>query len=141
VDGKLSAEIDVMIAAAGPGIFVYGNNRAVAQNQDGAINGEASPEAPRRYAVLYVTGIGATDNAVAAGALSPANPLARATLPFELRIGEAIANVIFVGLTPGFIGLGQVNFEVPELSPGDYPITLRIAGILSNAPLFAVGQP
>lgn len=141
VDGKLSAEIDVMIAAAGPGIFVYGNNRAVAQNQDGAINGEASPEAPGKYAVLYVTGIGATDNVVAAGALSPASPLARATLPFELRVGDVIANVIFAGLTPGFVGLGQVNFEVPELSAGDYPITLRIAGLLSNAPIFAVGQP
>lgn len=141
VDGKLSAEIDVNISTAGPGIFVYGNNRAVAQNQDGAINGEGSPEAPGKYAVLYITGIGATDNAVASGGLSPASPLARATLPFELRVSDAVANVLFVGLTPGFIGLSQVNFEVPSLPAGDHPIAIRIAGVLSNAPLFAVAAP
>lgn len=141
VDGKLSAEIDVSIAAAGPGIFVYGNNRAVVQNQDGSINGESSPEMPGKYAVLYFTGIGATDNVVAAGTLSPANPLARAALPFELRVGDAVANVLFVGLTPGFVGLGQANFEVPALPSGDHPMTLRIAGVLSNAPLLAISAP
>jgi uncharacterized protein (TIGR03437 family) len=141
VDGKQSAEIDVQILPAAPGIFVYGANRAVAQNQDGAINGEASPEAVGNFAVLYFTGIGATDDPVAAGALAPSSPLARAANPAELRVGESVANVLFVGLSPGFIGLGQVNFQVPEMDPGSYPITLRIAGQVSNAPLFAVKAP
>jgi uncharacterized protein (TIGR03437 family) len=141
VDGKLSAEIDVQIGAAAPGIFIYGNNRAVAQNQDGAINAEGVPAAVGTYGVLYVTGIGATDNPVAAGALSPSSPLARAVSPAELRVGDAVANVLFIGLTPGFIGLGQVNFEVPPVAAGDHPITLRLAGVLSNAPLFSVSAP
>ncbi len=141
VDAKLSAEIDVTVSPAAPGIFVYGNNRAVAQNQDGGINGESTPELPGRYAVLYLTGIGPTDNAVAPGAPSPASPLARATLPFELRLGDTVANAIFLGLTPGFIGLGQANFEVPNLEPGDYPITVTINGVRSNAPLFTIAAP
>lgn len=138
VDGKQSAEIDIQIRAASPGIFIYGNNRAVAQNQDGVINGVDNGEAPGRFAVLYVTGIGATDNPVAAGVLSPANPLARAVGAVELRVGDRVANVLFTGLTPGFVGLGQVNFEVPDLDAGDYPIVLQIAGQASNAPLFRV---
>lgn len=140
VDGKLSAEIDVTIAAAAPGIFVYGDNRAVAQNQNGAINGEASPERPGNYAVLYFTGLGATDNPVPPGALSPTAPLARGTLPFELRLGDRLANVIFLGLTPGFVGLAQANFEVPALEAGDHAVTLRINGVVSNAPRFAVAS-
>lgn len=138
VDGKQSVEIDVMIERAAPGIFVYGNNRAVAQNQDGAINQAERGEAPGRYGVLYATGLGATDNPVEAGVLSPASPLARATQPVELRIGDSVATVLFAGMTPGFIGLAQVNFVVPELEPGDYPMELTVGGKASNRPLFTV---
>ncbi|GAB4359733.1 MAG: hypothetical protein OHK0021_03910 [Bryobacter sp.] len=141
VDGQTSTEINIQITAASPGIFVYGNNRAVAQNQDGAVNGESTPEASGRFAVLYFTGVGPLDNPVPDGALSPASPLSRAASPFEIRVGGQVANVLFVGLTPGFVGLGQANFQVPNLSPGDYPLVLTIGGVASNAPLFRVGEP
>ncbi len=141
VDGQTSTAIDIQITAASPGIFVYGSNRAVAQNQDGAVNGESTPEAPGRFAVLYFTGVGPLDNPVADGALSPASPLSRAANPFEVRLGGQMANVLFVGLSPGFVGLGQANFQVPSLPPGDYPLVLTIGGVASNAPLFRVGEP
>jgi uncharacterized protein (TIGR03437 family) len=139
VDGKTSAEIDLQVAAAAPGIFVYGDNRAVAQNQDNSINGPDAPEAPGRYAVLYLTGIGVTDTQVAAGAPSPADPLARPRGAVELRVGNRDVSVLFCGLTPGFIGLAQVNFQVPDLEPGDYPVVVKVDGSESNAPLFRIG--
>ncbi len=141
VDGNVSAEITVTISAASPGIFVYGDNRAVVQNQDGGINGPDSPELPGRYAVLYLTGIGATTVAVAPGAPSPVDPLAYAVNGATLQVGEAEANVLFTGLTPGFVGLAQINFQVPELAAGDYPLTVTIDGVQSNSPLFRIGTP
>jgi len=141
VSGALSSEITVNISATSPGIFVYGDNRAVVQNQDAGINGPETPELPGRYAVLYLTGIGATTAPVGPGAASPADPLAFAVSSATLRIGDTEANVLFTGLTPGFVGLAQINFQVPELPPGDYPLTVTIDGVQSNAPLFRIGAP
>ncbi len=141
VDGTLSSEITVNISASSPGIFVYGDNRAVVQNQDAGINGPETPELPGRYAVLYLTGIGATTAPVGPGAASPADPLGFAVSSATLRIGDTEANVLFTGLTPGFVGLAQINFQVPELPPGDYPLTVTIDGVQSNAPLFRIGAP
>jgi uncharacterized protein (TIGR03437 family) len=141
VDGNLSAEITIDLAPAAPGIFVYGDNRAVAQNQDGGINGPDTPELPGRFAVLYLTGIGATTVPVAPGAPSPTDPLAFAAEGATLQVGDTPANVLFTGLTPGFVGLAQINFQVPELPAGDYPLTVTIGGNPSNAPLFRIGTP
>ncbi len=141
VDGNLSGEIIITLSSAAPGIFVYGDNRAVVQNQDGGINGPDSPELPGRFAVLYLTGIGATTATVAPGAPSPADPLAFAVNGATLQVGDAPANVLFTGLTPGFVGLAQINFQVPELAAGDYPLTVTIDGVPSNSPLLRIGTP
>lgn len=141
VDGNLSSEITLNILPAAPGIFVYGDNRAVVQNQDGGINGPDSPELPGRFAVLYLTGIGATTVTVAPGAPSPADPLAFAVNGATLQVGDAPANVLFTGLTPGFVGLAQINFQVPEVAAGDYPLTVTIDGVPSNSPLLRIGTP
>ncbi len=141
VDGNLSSEITLDLRPASPGIFVYGDNRAVVQNQDGGINGPDTPELPGRFAVLYLTGIGATTATVAPGAASPTDPLAFAVNGATLQVGDAQANVLFTGLTPGFVGLAQVNFQVPELAAGDYPLTVTIDGVQSNSPLLRIGTP
>lgn len=129
VDGKVSAEITLAISPSSPGIFFYGDNRAVVQNQDGGING------------LYLTGIGATTVSVGPGAPSPVDPLALAVNVATLQIGDSQAHVLLTGLTPGFVGLAQINFQVPELAAGDYPLTVNIDAVRSNSPLFRIGNP
>jgi uncharacterized protein (TIGR03437 family) len=56
-------------------------------------------------------------------------------------VGDAQANVLFTGLTPGFVGLAQINFQVPELAAGDYPLTVTIDRVKSNSPLLRIGTP
>jgi uncharacterized protein (TIGR03437 family) len=50
-------------------------------------------------------------------------------------IGGVPATVLFAGLTPGFIGLGQVNLLVPDAVPsGDaVPVVLESAGQSSKS--------
>jgi uncharacterized protein (TIGR03437 family) len=44
-----------------------------------------------------------------------------------VRIGNVVAEVSFSGLTA--TGLFQVNAKVPQLAPGDYPVSLTVNGV------------
>jgi uncharacterized protein (TIGR03437 family) len=46
----------------------------------------------------------------------------------------------FAGLTPGFIGLYQVNVTVPVLPPGQTTLQLNAGGASSNSVPVYVGQ-
>ena len=83
--------------------------------------------------MVYFTGQGPVDTQVSSGGPAPVQPLARTLSETTVTIGGVASNVIFSGLTPGLVGLAQANVQVPNLSPGDYPISIAIAGSVSNA--------
>ena len=61
------------------------------------------------------------------------------TTPQAVRIGE-IAAQVQLGLTPGFVGLYQVNALVPPNAPrgNAVPVAIVIGGTQSNAVSIAV---
>jgi uncharacterized protein (TIGR03437 family) len=69
-----------------------------------------------------------------------ASPLSKETLNATVSIGGIPAQVLFAGMAPGFVGLVQVNFQLPNLAPGDYPIQVSIGTAQSNIPTMTVGQ-
>jgi len=84
---------------------------------------------------LFATGLGAVNNQPATGAATPNTPLATTTANPTVTVGGQQAQVTFSGLAPGFIGLYQVDFTVPDLTvaaPGDFPLSLSIGGATSN---------
>jgi len=60
-----------------------------------------------------------------------------------LTIGGVPATVSFSGMSPGFVGLYQVNAQVPAAAAiGDaVPVALSIGGVSSNAVTIAVSGP
>jgi hypothetical protein len=48
---------------------------------------------------------------------------------------------MFAGLTPGYIGLFQVNLRIPSLASGDFPLVISVGTARSNAPMVAVSSP
>lgn len=138
-DGASSVAQSVEISATQPDILTYGANRAVAVNPSGSINSEAQGARPGEVIVLYLTGIGALDTAVATGAVSPASPLARVAAAASASVGGKAAGLLFLGLAPGFVGLAQANLQLPEdLSVGDQELILRVGGVDSNSVLIRV---
>ena len=135
---KVSAAFQFTVAAAAPGTFAVGSNRAVVQNQDFSINNTDKPAAAGSFIVAYLTGGGAVDNAVATGAPNPSSPLSRVVASPSATIGGQPADVLFLGLVPGFVGLLQANLKVPQLASGDYPLVITIGTARSNAPLITV---
>jgi uncharacterized protein (TIGR03437 family) len=91
------------------------------------------PAAKGEYISIYTTGLGAVQNQPADGA--PAAGLSPAVAQPVVNIGCAGANqsialcpapVQFAGLAPGFVGLYQVNVQIPSaaLSGSQVPLEL-----------------
>jgi uncharacterized protein (TIGR03437 family) len=135
-----SAAAPVTVQAAAPFILTYGSNRAVVVNQDGAVNGGGNGARPGDELVAYLIGSGPLDNPIPTGTPAPVSPLSHEKLTTTVTIGNSSAAVKFAGMTPGFAGLVQVNFIVPNLAAGDYPLEVTIGGIASNQPLMTISQ-
>ena len=127
----------VSVAAAAPGIFVYGNDWAVVLNQDYSLNGPSNPAKAGSYVMLYGTGAGAVSPAVPTGSAAPALPLSTVT-NVTATINGVPATVTFQGLAPNFVGLLQVNMQVPALPTGSYLIQITAGGVKSNSASIAV---
>jgi endoglucanase len=132
----------VPLAAASPVIFMQPESRqgAVVISNTTVIAGPARPAHPGEYISIYCTGLGAVTNQPATGYPAPAAPLAGSIVTPTVKIGNAAGKVSFAGLTPGFVGLYQVDVQVPADAPaGDQvPLSIAIAGVESNMVTIAI---
>jgi adhesin/invasin len=82
--------------------------------------------------VIFCTGLGAVTPAVLDGAPAPSSP-AQTTATAVVTIGGVSANVLFSGLTPGLVGLYQVNVLVPAgISTGIASLSISVHGAASQ---------
>jgi len=129
-----SAAVSFSVAATGPGVLNdSATGHAVAQNQAGySLNSAASPASPGQYIIVYMTGQGLLDNPIATGAAAPADPLSRPLASVEATIGGQPAYIAFAGMTPGSVGLFQLNLQVPNVSAGEQPLTVTVGNAAAN---------
>jgi len=112
-------------------------------------NGSIYPTASAKqgsYATIYVTGTGEISQPIASGV-----PVATGTavsnlptprLPINVTVGGVPALIQFEGMTPGTIGLIQVNFVVPTtVDPGVQPVVITAGGYPSAAANLTVTAP
>jgi uncharacterized protein (TIGR03437 family) len=134
VAGGPSNAATVPVVSAGPGLFVSGSAAIVQNYPSYSLNGPGERAVAGSYIIAYLTGSGPVSAAPADGAAAPADPLARATASVSATIGGVPAEVSFAGLAPSFVGLLQVNVQVPaSLAGGTYPLLVTIDGQASNA--------
>jgi uncharacterized protein (TIGR03437 family) len=117
------------VAEFAPAMFVNPNSGApiVQRHPDGALIATGNPAKPGDVLVIYVTGIGGLDNPPASGAAASDAPLAMATSLPVVTVGGVEATVLFAGLAPGFVGLGQINIQLPEDLPQGASLELVIS--------------
>ena len=150
VGGVGSNQQTVSIAPYAPGIFTL-NNMGTGQGV-ALIGGTAlfaaplsvpggRPARPGEFVSIFCTGLGAVSNQPATGtAAAPAGPSSVTIATPTVTIGGTVVPTSFSGLAPGFVGLYQVNVQVPVSAiPGDaVPIVLSIGGVASNTVTIAV---
>jgi len=131
--------VAINIAPVTPGIARLANGQVIAQHADFSLVTEAAPAKPGEYLVAYLAGMGLTDTPVGTGAQAPSSPLAAVNASASVAIDGEAAPVLFAGLTPGFIGLYQINFQVPsDAQSGDRKLEILQDGLAANTSVLPV---
>jgi len=141
--GVTSSTATANLAPAVPGIFTTGSSgsgQAAALNQDNSANSAQNPAAAGSIVQIFATGLGATNPPAATGQPGGAAPNLNLTATPVVMIGGLPATVSFSGLAPGYIGLYQVNAQVPLGLSSSAATTLQIQinGQTSNTVTIAV---
>ena len=90
---------------------------------------------------MYLVGLGATNPSVASGAATPASPLHPTTGPVTVKVGSQTATVAFAGLSPFFVGLYQINFQVPVgATSGELEVDVTQNSVAANPTLLPVSN-
>lgn len=132
-----SAATTVQLQSVLPGFFRLSEDYVTATDALGGYVGPENlvsglltmPARPGDTIVLWGTGFGPTNPAIAAGeAVTNASPLLN---PVKIRIGQSTAQVNYAGVTG--VGVYQFNVVVPDLPNGDYPVRAEIAGVRTSS--------
>jgi len=152
IDGATSNSITLALAAGRPGIFslnsqgsgpgaiLVSGSADLAQPSGSVAGRNARPAKRGEYISIYCTGLGAVSNQPANGAAPASSPSSITPTAPTVTIGGMPAPVTFSGLAPSFVGLYQVNVQVPDsATPGSaVPVVLTIGGVTSNTVTIAV---
>jgi uncharacterized protein (TIGR03437 family) len=125
----------VQVPSATPGIFTSDYIvTAILQDGNGNLLTASSPASPGQSVAMYLTGIGPVSNYPGDGNPAPFGPLAQSTSSYTLTVNGTAAHIDYLGLAPGWTGLGQINFEIPAGTPAGntIPVVLTIAGTASK---------
>jgi len=138
VNGTPSTTQMAPMAEYAPGVFTYTAGTAIApiivHESDNTLVTASKPAVANELLVIYATGVGTFDHPPATGAASAGSPLATAINP-TVSVGGAPANVSFTGLTPGDVGLVQINIQLPAtLPPGaSLPVLVKFGSASSQS--------
>ena len=132
------------IAAVSPGIFTLNEQGtgagAILHAEDFQPVNDSAPAQPGEFILIFCTGLGSVQPEVPSGDVAPSTePLARTvTLPM-VNIAGIAADVAFSGLAPGFVGLYQVNAQVPAGVPaGTQEVEILVNNVPGNTVTIAV---
>lgn len=122
-NGLLGNAITASIGDASPGVFV-------AVRPDGSPITAARPVTGGEVLIVYANGLGPVDQLQVTGQAAPSSPLASTREPPRVTVGGTPAEILFAGLTPGFVGLYQINIRLASGIPAGAatPLVVSIGG-------------
>ena len=121
------------VLSSWPGLFslvLHSADYSLVTSNNPAVGGEV--------VLLYATGLGPVSNTPVDGTPAPDAPLAVTTNPPEVSIGGEAASVLWSGLAPGFVGLYQINVQVPAGLHGTGSVVATAGGAQSNPVSMAI---
>ncbi len=126
------------VLTAAPAVFSVpgpsGNTFAAVIREDNTLATLSSPLRRHEIAVIYSTGLGSVTPIAFPGYPASTDPLSITVVEPAVLFGGVAGNVLYSGLTPGFVGLYQINVEVPGGSPLgiQVPVEINSGGVSST---------
>ncbi|HJT87523.1 MAG TPA: protease pro-enzyme activation domain-containing protein [Bryobacteraceae bacterium] len=125
----------IPVAAAAPGIFTDASFAPVPNTS----------AAPGQIVTLYLTGDGALspplDTGTGPAAGTPLASLPHPSQTVTVTVGNLPAQIKFIGVPPGYVGVTQINYQVPQqVALGTQPVVVTIGGIPSASATLAITQ-
>jgi uncharacterized protein (TIGR03437 family) len=131
--------LPVSVLPVAPGVSSFADGHIIAQHADFSLVDAAHPAKPGEPLVMYLSGMGATTPAVATGVQASPTALTPAQIQPTVRVGGQVADIAYAGLTPGGIGLYQINFTVPAgTAPGDVEVIVNQNAVIANRTVLPV---
>ncbi|MDP2996510.1 MAG: hypothetical protein Q8N47_03415, partial [Bryobacterales bacterium] len=119
-----------VVSAAHPGLFTLdGRSAIVVHGATNQLVTVSNPAEPGEVVVFYATGLGAVDRAQQSGQPASLTEFARTTYTPIVNIGGwgTVATAVhFAGLTPGSVGLYQINCTIPAIGSGEPFVALTM---------------
>jgi uncharacterized protein (TIGR03437 family) len=142
LNGVSSLPVMVTFSTTAPAVFAY---YRVATSTDPIIvhadNSLVTPTVPAHAGeilTIYATGAGPLNNPPLDGQPAPSSPDSTTKATPSVLVGGAAATVQFSGLTPGSVGLLQINIQLPATlpvatgTPHSLPLVISFPGASST---------
>ena len=142
IEDSVSDVFTLDLSDYAPGVFEFdlsGTLRGAITHSDGSLVSPSNPASPGETVIVYTTGVGPVDNPQATGYAAPSDRFVRTVNTPVVTIAGQTGAVFFSGLSPGFVGLYQINVTLPTSLPsGTQQLVVTSNGIASNAVNIAI---
>jgi uncharacterized protein (TIGR03437 family) len=136
-NGALTTPDGLQVADTSPGLSLLPSGFVNATHQSGSAITETSPAKPGELIAVYLAGMGLTSLTIDSGT-APSTSASVLIQP-DITVGGLPVTYLYAGLTPGLVGVYQINLRVPDNTPdGNQPLQLSQAGAPSNSGLLPV---
>jgi uncharacterized protein (TIGR03437 family) len=141
VDNQVSLPQTIVLVPATPGTVAFPDGTLVAQHADYRLVTDDLPAKPGEPIRIYLVGMGSTDPPVASGSAAPSDPLARVAPGVRVTVDGEDAKISYAGLTPGGVGLYQIDFTVPDNArSGKLQVVITQNGVPANITRLTVAR-
>jgi uncharacterized protein (TIGR03437 family) len=139
LSGFAPAIFSVNQRGSGQGIITLANSTTVAAPSESVDGLKTRPAKKGEYITIYCVGLGAVNNPPATGAVTP-DATSTAKSPVSVVLNGTSIAASFAGLSPGSVGLFQVNVQIPDTAPAGNAVTLAVSvgGAISNTVTIAI---
>ena len=143
LNGQTSGAQTVDLAPFAPAIFstnAKGSGQGAILDPSYHLVDSSNPATDGSVVLIYCTGLGAVTNQPPTGSPASNTSLSYTTTTPIVKIGGVSANLLFSGLAPGYVGLYQVNAQVPAglAANSAVPVVISIGGGNSNTVTIAI---
>ena len=140
VNGSYSVPDTLTVTDATPGVAQFADGRLIAQHLNYTLVDETHPAKAGETLIMYLGGLGATTPAVPTGTAASLTQLTPVVNPVTVTVDGNPAAIVFAGLTPGAIGLYQIDFTIPNnAKPGNLNVVVTQNGTTANTTTIPIG--